>query len=269
MEHSFPTGPTTMEAVPVYAPERQREIVQRARRDGRVEVAALAEHFGVTTETVRRDLTRLERQGQVRRVHGGALPIEHLGFELDYEERMALHHAEKERIGVAAVDLLPEEGTVLIDAGTTTARLVHAFPSDRELVVTTNSLPLAESLVTRPNVTVLMPGGRLRPRTLAQVDVWTQRVLAELHVDVAFIATNGISIEHGLTTPDVAEAEIKRAMIRSGSRVVLLADSSKVGQRHFVRFGDVEQVDVMITDIGLDDLAAIEFRALGIDLVRV
>jgi DeoR family fructose operon transcriptional repressor len=114
-----------------------------------------------------------------------------------------------------------------------------------------------------------MPGGRLRPRTLAQVDVWTQRVLAELHVDVAFIATNGISIEHGLTTPDVAEAEIKRAMIRSGSRVVLLADSSKVGQRHFIRFGDVEQVDVMITDARLDDRAATEFRALGIELLRV
>jgi DeoR family fructose operon transcriptional repressor len=253
----------------VYAPERQREIVQRARRDGRVEVAALAEHFGVTTETVRRDLTRLERQGEVRRVHGGALPIEQLGFELDYEERMALHRAEKERIGLAAVDLLPEEGTVLIDAGTTTARLVGAFPSDRELVVTTNSLPLAQLLVTRPNVTVLMPGGRLRPRTLAQVDVWTQRVLAELHVDVAFIATNGISTEHGLTTPDVAEAEIKRAMIRAGARVVLLADSSKVGQRHFIRFGDIEQIDVMITDTGLDDRAATEFRALGVDLLRV
>jgi DeoR family fructose operon transcriptional repressor len=253
----------------VYAPERQREIVQRAIRNGRVEVAALAEHFGVTTETVRRDLTRLERQGQVRRVHGGALPIEHLGFELDYEERMALHHSEKERIGQAAADLLPDEGTVLIDAGTTTARLVEAIPSDRELVVTTNSLPLAQLLVARRNITVLMPGGRLRPRTLAQVDVWTQRVLAELHVDVAFIATNGISAEHGLTTPDVAEAEIKRAMIRSGSRVVLLADSSKVGQRHFIRFGDIEQIDIMITDTGLDERAAKEFRDAGMELMTV
>lgn len=250
----------------MYAPERQREIVRRARRDGRVEVNVLAEAFGVTTETVRRDLTRLERRGQVRRVHGGALPVEQLGFELHHEERMALHRAEKERIGSAAAELVPEEGTVLIDAGTTTARLVEAFPTDRELVVTTNSLPLAQSLISRSNVTVLMPGGRLRPLTLAQVDVWTQRVLAELHVDVAFIATNGISVADGLTTPDVAEAEIKRAMIRSGARVVLLADSSKVGQRHFVRFGDLDQVDVLITDDGLDGSAAEEFRNLGVEV---
>jgi DeoR family fructose operon transcriptional repressor len=253
----------------LYAPERRREIVERARRDGRVEVAGLAEHFGITTETVRRDLTRLERRGLVRRVHGGALPVEQLGFELDLEERMARHRSEKERIGSAAAKLLPEEGSVIIDAGTTTARLVAALPADHELVVTTNSLPLARDMVGRPNLTVLMPGGRVRPRTLAQVDVWTQRVLAGLHVDVTFIATNGMSIEDGLTTADIAEAEVKRAMIRAGARVVLLADSSKVGQRHFVRFGDMEQVDVLITDVGLDDRAALEFRDLGIELIVV
>lgn len=253
----------------MYAPERQREIVRRVRRDGRVEVAALAGDFGITTETVRRDLTRLERRGLVRRVHGGALPIEDLGYELDLEQRMALHRDEKERIGAAAAKLLPEEGSVLIDSGTTTARLVEAIPSGNELVVTTNSLPLAWEMTTRPNLTVLMPGGRVRPLTMAQVDVWTQRVLAELHVDIAFIAANGMSAEHGLTTPDVAEAEIKRAMIRAGAQVVLLADSSKLGRRQFIRFGDIEQVDVLITDSGLDEGAAEHFRTLGIDVTCV
>lgn len=253
----------------MYAPERQLEIVERARRDGRVEVAVLAEDFGVTTETVRRDLARLERQGQIRRVHGGALPLERAAFELDYEERMDVRKAAKERIGAAAADLVPAEGAVLIDAGTTTARLVEVFPMDRRVVVTTNSLPLARAIITRPNVTVLMPGGRIRPPTLAQVDVWTQRVLAELHVDVAFIATNGMSAEYGLTTPDVAEAEIKRAMIRAGGRVVLLADSTKYAQRHFVRFGDMEEVDVLITDTGLEEGAAEKFRALGVEVMLV
>lgn len=253
----------------MYAPERQREIIRLARRDGRVGVGDLAATFGVTTETVRRDLRRLERQGMIRRVHGGALPIDQTGFEPDYQERMALHRDEKERIGAAAADLVPNEGTVIIDAGTTTARLVEVFPNHRDLVVTTNSLPLAIALIERSSATVLMPGGRIRPRTLAQVDVWTQRVLAELHVDIAFIATNGISAEYGLTTPDVAEAEIKRAMIRAGGTVVLLADSSKVGQHHFVRFGDVEQIDVLITDTGLDTQAAGEFRGLGIDVQLV
>ncbi len=253
----------------MYGPERLREIVRRARHDGRVEVAILADEFGITTETVRRDLTRLERQGMLRRVHGGALPVERFGYELDLEERMALHQDEKERIGAAAAELLPLEGSVIVDAGTTTARLVDALPSNRELVVTTNSLPLAREMISRPNVTVLMPGGRVRPLTLAQVDVWTQRTLAELHVDVAFIAANGMSAEHGLTTPDIAEAEVKRAMIHAGARVVLLADSSKVGQRHFVRFGEMDQVDVLVTDDGLDEHAAAEFRDIGVELICV
>ena len=262
-------GYSESEGVSVYAPERQKEIVERARRDGRVEVAALAEHFGITTETVRRDLTRLERQGLVRRVHGGALPVEHLGFELDLQERMALHRKEKERIGKAAVEMLPEDGSVIIDAGTTTARLVAAIPAHRELVVTTNSLPLALEMIRRPNIHVLMPGGRIRRSTLAQVDVWTQRTLAGLYVDVAFIGTNGMSLDHGLTTADMTEAEVKRAMIRAGSRVVLLADSSKVGQRHFVRFADMQQVDVLITDDGLDEEAADSFRRTGIEVISV
>lgn len=253
----------------MYAPERQREIVRRAQQEGRVEVAALAEKFGVTTETVRRDLARLERQGQIRRVHGGALPLERAGYELDYEQRMEVRRAAKERIGDAAAELVPAEGAVLIDSGTTTARLVEVFPPDRRVIVTTNSLPLARAIITRPNVTVMMPGGRIRPPTLAQVDVWTQRVLAELHVDVAFIATNGMSAEFGLTTPDLAEAEIKRAMIRAGGTVVLLADSTKYAQRHFVRFGDMDQVDVLITDDELDEGAAEEFRTLGVEVMLV
>lgn len=253
----------------MYAPERQREIVRRIRRNGRVEVATLADEFGITAETVRRDLTRLERRGMLRRVHGGALPMDELGYELDLEARMSLHREEKERIGEAAAKLLPTEGSVMIDSGTTTARLVAAIPSDPELVVTTNSLPLAWEMAGQRNLTVLMPGGRVRPLTMAQVDVWTQRVLAELHVDVAFIATNGMSVEYGLTTPDVAESEIKRAMIRAGKRIVLLADSSKLGRRDFVRFGDMEQIDVLITDSGLDERAAHEFQGLGIELICV
>lgn len=253
----------------MYAPERQQEIVRRVRRDGRVEVARLADDFGITTETVRRDLNRLERRGLLRRVHGGALPIEELGYELGVEQRMSLHREEKERIGAAAAKLLPDEGSVMIDSGTTTARLVEAIPPHVELVVTTNSLPLAWEMTPHLNLTVLMPGGRVRPLTMAQVDVWTQRVLAELHVDVVFIATNGMSVAHGLTTPDVAEAEIKRAMIRAGGQVVLLADSSKLGQRQFVQFGDITQVDTLITDSGLGDDVAEELRTLGIDVVCV
>ena len=251
----------------MYAAERQQEIVRRARDEGRVDVTTLARDFGITTETVRRDLTRLERHGLLRRVHGGALPVERLGFEPAVDERTARRSAQKERIGKAALAFLPQEGAVLVDAGTTTARLADALPSDLALTLVTNALPIALQLARLSKSTLWTIGGRVRERTLAQVDAWARRSLEDLHVDVAFVATNGISAEHGLTTPDLAEAEVKRAMVAAAARVVVLADSTKVGQVHFARFADLEQIDILVTDDHLDTDAAETFRAAGVQVV--
>src|SRR5678816_1381386 len=119
----------------MYAEERHQEIVRLARSNGRVDVAALAEEFTVTAETIRRDLTSLERAGVLRRVHGGAIPVERLGFEPAVATRDSVLIAEKERIAKAALAEVPEEGAIILDAGTTTARLAHALPVDRELTV--------------------------------------------------------------------------------------------------------------------------------------
>jgi DeoR family fructose operon transcriptional repressor len=247
----------------MYAEERQRWIVERARAGGRVEVAALAEELGVTTETVRRDLTTLERHALLRRVHGGAIPIERLGFEPALAARDSVLTAEKERIARLALAELPDEGTILLDAGTTTARLADALPPDRELVVLTNSLPIAMSLSVRPNLTVLMLGGRVRGRTQAAVDAWALQALADSYVDVAFIGTNGISPERGLTTPDTTESAVKRAMIRAARRSVVLADHTKVGQDHLSRFATLDAIDTIITDAAVDTQVADELRAQG------
>lgn len=252
----------------MYAEERHQLILERARLEGRVDVASLAAELDVTTETVRRDLTTLERQGVLRRVHGGAIPVERLRYERSLAARDAHMQAEKERIAKAALGELPETGTILLDAGTTTARLAENLPSEGELTVVTNALPIALNLAARPNVTVLTLGGRIRGRTMATVDEWALRVLRETFVDVAFIATNGISADRGLTTPDVAEAAIKRAMLNAGHHTVLLADHTKVGQDHFARFGSVDDVDTIITDSGLDDETAAQLEALGPRVVR-
>src|SRR3990172_6258933 len=155
----------TQEFPNMYAEERQRLIVERARADGRVEVAALAEELGGTAETVRRDLTALERHALLRRVHGGAIPIERLGFEPALAARDSVLTVEKERIARLSLAELPDEGTILLDAGTTTARLADALPADRELVVLTNALPIAMALSVRPNITALLIGGKVRGRT--------------------------------------------------------------------------------------------------------
>jgi DeoR family fructose operon transcriptional repressor len=252
----------------MYAEERQREILLAARADGRVDVVALAAEHGVTTETIRRDLTVLERAGQLRRVHGGAIPIERLGFEPALAARDAVMIAEKERIAKAALAEIPEDGAILIDAGSTTHRLAEAIPVDRELTVIVNSPPLATLLASRPHLSVIMLGGRVRGRTLATVDDWALQPLRHLHVDVAFMATNGLSVEHGLTTPDPAEATMKRAMIAAARRTVLVADHTKVGNNYLARFGDIDDVDLLISDSGLDTAVAEELELAGLRVVR-
>jgi len=236
----------------LFAEERHREIVRRARESGRVDVATLSAELDVTPETVRRDLTSLERAGLVRRVHGGAIPIERLGFEPAVAARETVLTAEKARIGKAALAELPKDGAIIVDAGTTTRQFLEQLPTDVELMVVVNSPPLATLLARWSNVTVMLLGGRVRGRTLAAVGEWTTAALAGIHADVAFMATNGISVERGLTTPDLTEAGAKRAMMAAARRTVLLADHTKIGNDYFARFGQLADVDTFITDSGAD-----------------
>ena len=252
----------------MYAEERQQEILRLARNDGRVDVTALAELFTVTAETIRRDLTSLERAGVLRRVHGGAIPVERIGFEPALATRDAVLTDEKERIAKTALAEVPEEGAIILDAGTTAARLAQALPADRELTVVVNSPVIAASLGTRANINVLLLGGRVRGKTLATVDDWALRPLADLYVDVAFLGTNGCSVERGLTTPDPAEAAVKRAMIEASRRRVLLADHTKIGNDYLARFGSLSDVDLLITDTGLNDELVAEVEAEGVRVVR-
>ena len=247
----------------MYAEERRQAIARSARSEGRVDVSQLATTYGVTTETIRRDLTVLERQGVLRRVHGGGIPLDRLGFEPEVSARDQVMTAEKERIAKAALEEVPAEGAILLDAGTTTARLAAALPVDRELTVVTNCLPIALQLSAWPRITVLTLGGRVRGRTLAAVDIWAMRALRETYVDVAFLGTNGISPHRGLTTPDPTEAAVKNAMIRSARRAVVLADHTKVGNDHLMRFGDLEDIDTVITDTGLDEHLLRELEGAG------
>ncbi|GAA1786803.1 DeoR/GlpR transcriptional regulator [Planosporangium flavigriseum] len=255
---------TASERTP-YAAQRKQAIVTQLRANGRVDAADVADRLGVTKETVRKDLIALERQGLLRRVHGGAVPVEQLSFEPAVSTR-TYYSEEKNRIATAALAHLPTSGSVLIDAGSTNARLAELFPADRELTVYTNSLSIALTLITRPRLTVVTLGGRVRPLTLAGVDDWAARALSEINVDVAFLGTNAVSAERGLTTPDHAEAAIKRLMLTSARQRILLADHSKVGAVSLCKHADLSDIDLFITDSGLPDADLKALRATGLEV---
>ena len=253
----------------MYAEERQQAMARLVTERRRLSVAALAEEYAVTTETVRRDLSQLERLGLVRRVHGGAVPAGSLAtIESELDERATTNTDLKDAIAKAALSQLPPDGsTVLFDAGSTTARLASALPHDRRLIVFTHAVPVAARLVGCPQVELHLLPGRVRATTQAAVGAETVTALGRIRADTVFLGTNGLSREHGLSTPDADEAATKSALVTSARRVVVLADSSKLGTDSAIRFATLEQVDCLVTDAGISDEDRDELESLGVEVV--
>ncbi|WP_312676929.1 DeoR/GlpR family DNA-binding transcription regulator [Microbacterium sp.] len=248
---------------------RQGHIIDAARADGRVEVVALAERFDVTAETIRRDLSSLERKGLVHRVYGGAIPLARLGYEPSLTDRVGAQTDEKERIARAALAELPDGGSVAFDAGTSISRMVDLLPVDVEFTVITHAPALIPALSARPGVTLHLVGGEIRSLTLAAVGSWAERAYAETSTDVAFIGTNAVSVTKGLCAPDLREAAVKRAIVRRAERVILLADHTKLGRTDFGVICPLEDVDLLITDTGAEPELIDEIRAAGVDVLVV
>ena len=253
----------------MYPEERQQAIAAQVLTRGRASVAELAQAYDVTTETVRRDLAVLDKAGVLRRVNGGAVPVRALHLvESSVDERQSTRSGHKQAIAQAAAEFIPQSGaTILFDAGTTTARLAACVPADRDLMAVTNSVPIAARLAGIESVSLQLLGGRVRGLTQAAVGDQAISALGSLRVDIAFIGANGISVRHGLSTPDPDEAAVKRAMVGCANFVVVLADSSKIGQEEFVSFAGLDQVDVLVTDseISAEDLA--QLSDAGVEVV--
>ncbi|MCX5010262.1 DeoR/GlpR family DNA-binding transcription regulator [Streptomyces sp. NBC_00555] len=249
--------------------ERRREILQLARRTGSVEVAALATDFQVAKETIRRDLHVLEEHGMVRRTHGGAYPVESSGFETTLAVRTTRHLPQKTRIATAAARLLGDAETVFIDEGFTPQLIAEALPQDRQLTVVTASLSVARVLAEVKRATVLLLGGRLRGGTMATVDHWATQMLSGFVIDLAYIGANGISREHGLTTPDPAVSAVKAQAVSAARRRIFAGVHTKFGAVSFCRFADVRDVEAIVTDTALPPAEAQRYTLLGPQVIRV
>ena len=257
------------EVTAVYPEERQQAIAALVAERGRLAVTDVAERFGVTTETVRRDLAVLERAGMLRRVHGGAVPAGALTLvEPGLGERHGTRAEQKRKIAAAALDLLPDpDGSVLLDGGSSTAALADLLPPERRLLVATNSVPIAARLSAAPGISLHVLGGRVRGVTQTAVGESTVRALDDLRVDVAFLGANGITPERGFSTPDESEAATKRAMTRAAERTVVLADSTKLGREHLVRFASAAEVDVLVTDSEAAPETLAALRSAGMEVL--
>jgi DeoR family fructose operon transcriptional repressor len=258
----------------MYAIERHQQIGETIGTQGRVTVTELSERFGVTPETVRRDLDLLEQQGVLQRVHGGAVA----GSKISVAESTVAVRSDKSRdaklvIARAALGMIGESfrGSILIDAGTTTGALAQLLAEwspahGHPLTIITNSVPIAAVLHLNPAIELHLLGGSVRGITSAAVGASTIDQLDRLRPDIAFLGANGVSAGFGLSTPEEREAAVKAAMIRSARRTVVLADSTKLDEEALYRFAELRDLDALITDA--DPLGTLS-AALDADGVEV
>lgn len=233
--------------------------------NGRVSIADLKDRLEVSEVTIREDLKFLEQRNVLTRVRGGAVASANGVIELPLEETSTANRSEKAAIGAYAASMVKNGQTVIIDVGSTTTELANALSPDLvRVVVITNALNIALALESLPGVSVIVTGGTLRPLQHSLVAPMGTLLLDQLKADVAFLGCNGVDPERGFTNANIAEAEIKQAMVRSADRTVFLADHDKIGEVASAFVADISGADLLITDNLADKTIIRELEADGL-----
>lgn len=245
-------------------PERQKRLFSLIREHGAVRVDELCETLSVSPATIRRDLEMLEAAGGIRRVHGGAV---FGGTRLEeplFDDKTSVAGEEKQAIARQALEHIRDGETVYLDGGSTVLELAKLLRDRDDLTIVTNSLRAAAELAAH-GPRLMLPGGELRRRSQTVVGAMTRFFLETIYIDVAFMGTIGMG-EKGLTTTDPGEAFTKQQVMERSQRVILLADSGKVGKVSFAQAGTLDDLDVFITDAGVNKQFLKHARQRGLEI---
>ena len=246
--------------------DRRNQIIDMINRQRTVKNSELMERFGISIETVRRDLEYLENQGYLRRVYGGAVVNLSLSSEPEYASRSQARSEEKLAIAAEAARLVQDHDSIYMGVGTTVQAMARFLRNVQELTVFTNALRTAVELSELPGCAVILSGGRVRPKELAVSGFPAEENLSRFNVDKAFIGIGGIT-EAGVTDFHMDEASIHRQLIANARQAIVLADSEKLGTRAVVNVCALEQVDMIITDSGAPKHLVKELEQAGVRVV--
>jgi DeoR family fructose operon transcriptional repressor len=250
----------------MFAEERKLKIIDILNQNRKVTVAELVHLFNVSSATIRSDLRDLNDKGQIIRTHGGAIIETGAGFEQDTEQKRDLNLAAKQQIARIAIELINDGDTVIFDTGTTTVELAKLLSQRRRVTAVTNDLEIARFLGEMNSISVLMLGGEVRKKFHCTVGAAGINMLAQLSVDKAFMGTNSLSISNGASTPNIQQAETKKAMIASAKKVILLCSSRKLGKDSFAHFASLEQIDTLVIE-QIDENEKFEFEERGVEVL--
>jgi DeoR family transcriptional regulator of aga operon len=258
-----------MSTEPLRRSERVAAILDRLSVDRSLGVAELAESFGVSRATLRRDLKALQDQRLLTRTHGGA-QASNGAYELPIRYRDTHHREQKRRIAAAAVSRIPSGPvTIGLTGGTTTSEAARLLVERNDLTVVTNALNIAAALALSPRLRLVVTGGVSRSQSYELVGPWAEHTLLGLNLGIAFVGVDGISAKGGLTTHDEVEAKTNAVLIGRARRTIVVADGSKLGHDLLARIVDVGQVDELITDDSADAGAVAALRQAGLTVSLV
>lgn len=250
--------------------ERQKKMIEYIETNTSAQIHELAQKFRVSEATVRRDLDDLDRQGALRRTHGGAIKMDRsTSYEHMYSEKINFMTEEKQHIAEAAARLVHHGDTVIIDSGTTTFFIAQALAQHEQLTIITNDLYLAYQTPIHPSSTLIVTGGMRRHGRQELVGTVTENFIRDTHVDIAFIGADGVDVMGGVTNANFAELGVKQLMMKAAMRSVVAADHSKFGRIALARICDIKEADLLLTDKGLADEMLNRFHKMGVEVERV
>lgn len=246
--------------------ERRRSIVQTLQRDGKVLASELSKDLQVSEDTIRRDLRELAAAGVLQRVHGGALPRSPATASFTARQQQA--PGAKAAIAHAAVQLIRQDQVIILDGGTTPLQVAQHLPSDLRTTVITHSPPVALALAEHPEIEVILIGGKLYKHELVTVGAATVEAFRNIRADLCFLGIGSLHPEVGISTLDLEEAYVKRAMIASAAEVVALTSAEKLGTAAPYIIGPLSDLTHLVTERSVPEEVLAPYRALGITIVR-
>jgi DeoR family fructose operon transcriptional repressor len=255
----------------MFAEERKHMIVDIINREVKTTVAELCERFSVSPATIRNDLRELEFAGLLKRTHGGAISNRKASFELNSYQKEVENIDKKTAIGRAAAQYVQDGDVIAVDTGTTMFEFVKAIAADKNIKVVTNDLQIAVYLERFSDIDTILAGGMVRRNFHSTVGPVAVEAIKGFNVDRSFMAANGVHPARGITAPNIDQAQVKEALVAAADEVILLADSSKLGKASFVKFAELAQVDLLITDSGIsaETLSELEQMGINVEVARV
>ncbi len=247
--------------------ERRKEILEKLQAEHRVVVSELSQSYGVSEETIRRDLEKLENEGYAIKSYGGAVINENASLDFSFNVRKNRNIAGKQLIARLASRMVHDGDSLMLDASSTAVYIARALKEKKNLIVITNSIEIIIELLDMTDWKVLSTGGASRVSSYALVGPQTDKMLRDYHVDRAFVSCKGFDLDAGFTDSDELHANNKKTMLDAAKEKILVVDSSKFGETAFVSIGALADINVVVTDKKPDDKWLQAFRAAGVDCV--